>query len=191
MSWLFKAPARVVRVDGVYVSNASCVHKFSRKWCGGAAGLATVHDRLLSSETNSTFIAVFEDDHRPLDRLWWEKMNAVLQKVPSPWDVVRFDCTGYVPPTFPWLNSHMFQTHHASACHRTDPTIKRCWFCGGTHALVYNMSARHRIKHYLIRSPFDDIDCRMSRNPWGERNYCYNSKIFGKTPRLGTDIPKI
>lgn len=185
MKWLFQAPVPVFRLEGVRNSHLTCVPKHGARWCTGAAGLATVHDRLLTSHEKEGFVAVFEDDFHPLRELWWKDMNSALQRIPPPWDVVRFDCWGSVPHTFRWLDPHTFQTYHSSAC-----TASKCSFCGGTHALVYNMSARNRIRNNVYRVPIDDIDCRMSQAPWGKRNYCHNSNIFGRTHRFSTDIPK-
>lgn len=189
MQWLLKAPVPVRRIEGIRLSNATCVSKFSERWCRGAAGLATAHSRLLSTLSHDKYVAVFEDDYRPTNDAWWNHMNAAIKAVPRPWDVIRFDCWGYVPHTFKRLNSRTFQTHHRSECNITRSN-KRCWFCGGTHALVYNTSARHRIQEHVSRLPFDDIDCRMSEGSWGEHNYCYNAKLFARSPQFASDIPK-
>ena len=74
---------------------------------------------------------------------------AIDALVPRDWKIIRFDCWGYRPFTFPITKSigdiEVFRTAHSVPCDTCEEdeisSDGKCWLCGGTHDMVYRHSS--------------------------------------------------
>ena len=92
---------------------------------------------------------VVEDDFEVTQM---EKILEALRLVPPDWDILRFDCYGEVPKTFPWPNRFTFRTTHAQTIPLAEnpcsgyATADNCWFCGGTHVMLWHGHAVQKLR---------------------------------------------
>jgi hypothetical protein len=47
-----------------------------------------------------------------------------------------------------------------------------CYFCGGTHAMLWRHSSVHKLDKVWSRRPFDDVDCLLTTPKL--KSYCVN-----------------
>ena len=206
--WLSKQTIPFERISGRAgdPSSDTCQQgKADPDRCRGIAGLAKTVVSTIESYNTTGLTFVFEDDYFAVNISRLEESIAV---VPDDWDILRFDCTGYIPSDFPILHVEagnelqiktVFETRHDKGqppCNATEE--KRCWFCGGTHAMVWRGGESvQKLRKLWSRQPYDDIDCDLTHQveTYNVTSYCINfpqgqgvisKKIEGEI----SDIPK-
>ena len=65
--------------------------------CKGIAGLAQSVASIVTHHNVSGVTMVVEDDFKVLD---WDRVMASMALVPDNWELIRWDCYGYVPSTY-------------------------------------------------------------------------------------------
>jgi hypothetical protein len=219
-SWLSQQAIPYQRVNatvGRLRGDDCVVGKQHPERCRGIAGLAQteldiIHRYLhwynhVSSDDGGLTI-VLEDDFiatRPLQ----DVVDETLKLVPADWDIIRYDCWGDIPASFdvvvhnaagetkPTASSpKVFRTVHRQPC-VDDYTItppRVCWFCGGTHAMLWRPEGVDKLAALWSQLPYDDIDCRLSTiEAESIKSYCINDIGIGHLILNATDssIPKL
>jgi hypothetical protein len=172
---------------------ASCVpsKRLPAGRCRGIAGVARSNLDIIDNYNTSGLTFVAEDDIYFHDM---DKIMMYIQKVPSDWDIIRFDCNGFIPATFGHVvrslgAAQIFETAHTRPC---NASTQKCQFCGGTYAMVWRESSIPKLRKIWSPVPYDDIDCRLS-NANQLKSYCVQTRnrVVAHKPPPGeiTDIP--
>lgn len=186
--WLSRQSIPYERVPALVGDPSSCVLQSSDPdKCRGVSGIAMSHIHVFNHLNVTGITLVLEDDYQVIN---FQRIESALKLVPKDFDIVRFDCWGYVPIPFECVrNENPF-------IFRTNRTGREKWrevgFCGGMHAAIYKDTSVKKLHGIWSKQPFDDIDCRLT-SPW-IKSYCINYKggvgrfdhSFGEV----TDIPK-
>jgi hypothetical protein len=161
-SWLSKQSIPYERFRGRRGDRDVCIE--SKNWdkyrCIGISGLAKTNIGVMDTLNTTGITLILEDDFY----ISPANMNRLLQSVamvPNDWDIIRWDCHGFIPPTFPWINDYVFQASYndIDGCNQTDGAT--CWFCGGTHAMLWRDSSIDKLRASFDQRPYNDIDCRL------------------------------
>ena len=197
-SWLSKQPVPFMRVPGVQpeLSEPKCISgKQNEKRCRGIAGLVRSNLFIMDHLNVSGHTLVLEDDH-------WIDTQAVGQAiggVPGDWDVIRFDCRDKPRTTFKIVQSQevpgsaiphplIFRTRHDHPCDPAKEPDGRCWYCSGTHAVLYREGSVSKLRALWSAEPYDDIDCKLVTKE--VNSYCVQADIT-KYKEFPTTIPKL
>jgi hypothetical protein len=184
--WLSKQTIPFERITGKVgdPSSDTCVEgKTEPKRCRGIAGLAKTEVSIIDSYDTTGLTFVMEDDYYAENIT---RLQESISVVPDDWDIIRFNCRGhhYIPSDFPFLHvepgnelqiEKVFETRH----NKEQPPCKngmneeRCWFCGGTHAMVWRGSRVQKLRKVWSRKPYDDIDCSLTDQK-NLKSYCIN-----------------
>jgi GR25 family glycosyltransferase involved in LPS biosynthesis len=201
--WLGKQPVPFHRIEPLPGTNnpEQCTPGDARdptkSWperCLAFSSLARTVTSIGQDHNTTGLTLVLEDDVRifkPLD----EMLDVSLKLVPSDWDIIRWECSpqGYImkPEAAPhWrmenVSAVAFQTVLPPECNDTTWT---CWYCGGTHAMLWRGSSVDKLAKIWTRLPYDDIDCRLTRSA-EIKSYCVNfdggARVVGFTH---TELP--
>jgi len=165
-----------------------CVEdKNATKRCQGVAGLARTLLHILTNETMNGTSLILEDDFFITDPAF-KRMEASIALVPDDWDVIRFDCRDiYDQVDLKWLSPFVAKSNEF----RHQKNCTRCFFCGGTHAMLVREESTERLKRMWGQTPFDDVDCIIGRTKW-INSYCVNigaGDMFNFAAER-SDIPK-
>jgi hypothetical protein len=172
--WLSKQDIPWQRVNASIGINGSCleIKSTSPQRCIGLSGLSMTQIDIIDNYNTTGVTMVVEDDFKVL---YMDKIIEALRLVPPDWDILRFDCYGEVPLTFPWLNKYTFRTTHAQTlpypC-RTYAADDHCWFCGGTHVMLWQGHAVQKLRRGWSQQPYDDIDCVLFTMNSTIKSYC-------------------
>ena len=172
-SWLSRespVPYRRVRAHAGNESSQCVPGKQSPARCRGIAGLASTLVRTIDQlEGAAGDTLILEDDVY----VRVAELRRHVARVPDDWEVIRFDCFGYVPPSFKFVEDDIFEPRHIRPCsarslklNTSYPKEAHCWFCGGTFAMLIRESSRSKLRKIWSRQPNDDPDCILSRGWW-------------------------
>lgn len=169
-------PVNRVEAQRGNISEHSCVRwKAHLKLCQKITGLAMTNLNLMANNKTQGLTLVLEDDigfERPLQEI----VSFTLKMAPEDWDIIRWDCWGHRPSTFPVMKEAadllVFRTAHSHFCNSTEET---CSFCGGTHAMLWKEASLSKISEIWAKEPLDDIDCRLVDS--SIKSYCVNMKV--------------
>jgi hypothetical protein len=171
--WLSKQDIPWERVNASIGIDGTCldIKSTSPQRCIGLSGLAMTQIDIIDNYNTTGVTMVVEDDFKVLHM---DKIIEALRLVPPDWDILRFDCYGEVPLTFPWLNEYTFRTTDAQTSHpcSTYTTEDHCWFCGGTHVMLWQGHAVQKLRRAWSQQPFDDIDCVLFTQHLRIKSYC-------------------
>lgn len=190
--WLNEDPLRRVPFKriGARIGDPSmdqCItNKNITKRCQGVAGLARTLLHILDNEDTTGMFLVLEDDFFISDS-GFRRLEASLAMVPDDWDMIRFDCRDINQVDLQWLNPFVARSNE----YHTRNGCVRCFFCGGTHAIVMKGESTEKIKAMWGQTPFDDVDCVIGRTKW-VNSYCVNIGVGDMYyfDRERSDIPK-
>jgi len=188
-SWLNTSDQKLPyqRIEGISAKDDPCefLSKEQKKsplrwkWCYAVLGLRNTHLHIMDNYNTSGLSLVLEDDYqfKNVSQYEW----AINEFLPHDWDIVRFDCWGYRPSSMK-ITKHgaieVFRTLVSENC--TDDSEReidpdgRCWFCGGTHILVYRHTKLKRVRQNWINqsNKAKGIDCKL--NYPAIKSYCIN-----------------
>jgi hypothetical protein len=111
-----------------------------------------------------------------------------ISMVPKDWDIIRWDCHGEIPRSFPWINDYVFrasyqylQQHHNNNNNDTytcqESRGHPCWFCGGTHTMLWRESSIPKLQTAWDQRPYHDIDCRLVKANIDLVGYCVQLNV--------------
>lgn len=172
--WLAKQDIPWQRINASVGIDGTCldIKSTSPQRCIGLSGLAMTQLDIIDNYNTTGVTMIVEDDFKVLHM---DKIKEALRLVPPDWDILRFDCYGEVPLTFPWLNKYTFRTTHAQTltfpC-RDYAVDDDCWFCGGTHAMLWQGHGVEKLRHGWSHQPYDDIDCVLYTLNSTIKSYC-------------------
>jgi len=94
----------------------------------------------------------------------------VRQYVPDDWEVVRFNPWVWhpIPTSFRRVNNYTIRnSREGRPCSNKAPpkgvlNYNQCWFCGGTHAMLWRISALNKLRELWSKQPYHPIDCRLA-----------------------------
>lgn len=188
--WLMKQdiPYKRINAESGNISEHSCIPtKEEPRRCQGIVGLTQTNLGIIDRERHRGLTLLFEDDFKmtkPIDII----VNMTLRIVPDDWDVIRWNCWGPIPSTFSFVDyprnlpvNAVFRTAHTRQCNLTQ---ERCWFCGGTHAMLWKQSSLGKLRSVWSEEPFDDTDCRLTSEKI--KSYCVNTDQVD----MPTEIPE-
>jgi hypothetical protein len=161
-SWLSKQSIPYERIKARRGEREACIE--SKNWdkyrCKGIAGLAKTNIGIMDTFNTTGITLILEDDFYISPANMTRLMQSVAM-VPNDWDIIRWDCHGFIPPTFPWINDYVFQAsyNYIDGCNYTNGDT--CWFCGGTHAMLWRDSSIDKLRATWDQRPYNDIDCRL------------------------------
>ena len=198
-SWLSKQSIPYERIEAKRGIPGSCIEKKngSDARCAGISGLSITSVGIIDNYNTTGLTFILEDDYRVynFDRLQ-ESVVMVDQHDPD-WDVIRWDCNGDFPDTFPFINDHVVRisiyapnvTDTVMPCKDTNEKV--CWFCGGTYAMLWKGTSVQKFRNIWDQRPYDDIDCRLADSP-GINGYCIqmNAGQFHYPKGEESGIPK-
>lgn len=102
---------------------------------------------------------VLEDDYF----LNFTVANEYVQRyVPDDWEIIRFNPWMWrpIPHTFRRVNPQVVRnSHEGRTCNAT--ATRQCWFCGGTHAMLWKAQALPKLRALWSKKPYVAIDCRL------------------------------
>jgi hypothetical protein len=190
--WLNEDPLRTAPYKRISarvgdLSRDQCTEeKNTTQRCRGIVGLARTLLHILDNEPTNGTSLILEDDFFITDP-GFQRMEASLAMVPDDWDVIRFDCRDVYQVDLQWLNPFVVRSNQVRE--RKDCT--RCFFCGGTHAMLVREESISRLKSMWGQTPFDDVDCIIGRTEW-IKSYCVNIGVGDMFNFFseGSDIPK-
>jgi hypothetical protein len=93
--------------------------------------------------------------------------------VPDDWDLIRFDCWGNIKGVKVREINPFFFDPLVLGC-----KVKQCWFCGGTHSMLWKGTSVHKLKEMWSKVPYNDADCQISSTP-SVKSYCVNIGLGG------------
>ena len=167
--------------------NATCT-KDMKKMCKLLVTKAYTHLAILEEHRNASAgtTLVLEDDVTVLNMSLLEQS---LKQVPPDWDIVRWGCSGFVPPEFEWVKDGVFRT----ACiNETTGEDGDCTygFCGGNSAYVLRDGSRlERLRDVWSKQPHNtNMDCRLTTSK--VKSYCINNLSrggIGKDPQFSVE----
>merc|ERR1711862_1018850 len=66
----------------------------------------------------------------------------------------------------------------------------KCWYCGGTHAVMWRSDSVQKLRDVWSERPYDDIDCRLTHKSL--KSYCINIGVghFHKPKNEKSDVTK-
>jgi hypothetical protein len=145
----------------------TCVKgKTDPKQCQGIAGLAKTEVSTINSYDTTGLTLAFEDDWftENMTRL----QESILAVAPDDWDILRFVCWGHVPSGIPFLHVEpknesqikKVETRHNEEQPPCNATKERgCYFCGGTHAMVWcGGESVQKLRKLWSRIPYNGVD---------------------------------
>ena len=155
--------------------------------CRGVAGLARTLLHILDNEPTNGTSLILEDDFFITDP-GFRRIEASVAMVPDDWDVIRFDCREIWQVDLQWLNPFVVRTNQFRE--RINCT-SRCYFCGGTHAMLVREESISRLKSMWGQTPFDEVDCIIGKTEW-INSYCVNIGVGDMLKFIseGSDIKK-
>ena len=190
-NWLSRQPIPYERISAsmgrIHHPEDCVLEKQFPEQCRGISGLAKTQLDIIRNHNTSGLTLVFEDDFvakEPLDKL----VKRTLKLVPDGWDVIRWDCWGDAPGSFPRITpATVFRTTHERPCNAMN---EPCEFYGGTHAMMWNQESVSKLERVWSQTPYDDIDARLVTDQLN--SYCVNLGIgYIDSPLAeSTDIPK-
>jgi len=154
--------------------------------CRSIVGLRDSNIKIMDNYDVSGVTLVLEDDH-------FVNIPAVLEilpVLPSDWDIVRLDCQCWSnPPHFETkklMKDINWDTTGKIKCKQgtifqTKPIcdkITKCWYCGGTHAVLWRSDKLHKLRKLWMLTPVDDIDCMLNTNKL--KAYCVQGSVVSK-----------
>jgi len=193
-SWLSQQPIPFERINATIGSSnpEDCViGKQSPQRCRGISGLAKTEVDIIRNHNTSGLTLVFEDDYKAKES--FDKIvERTLRLVPSDWDIIRWDCWGKIPKSFDLVvpgDHKVFRTVHQRECIPTEDSP--CWFCGGTHAMMWREESVAKLDEVWSQKPYDAVDCRLTTKKL--KSYCVNLGVGALENNLegeNSDIPK-
>jgi len=189
--WLSEQSIPYERVEAMTATHNRCAMLSPKqkkdpkklKWCHAMQGLKKTNNHIMRNyNTTGGLTLVLEDDYmvKNANKMKW----AIDTLVPRDWEIIRFDCTGYRPSTIPVTKSNgdveVFRTAHSVPCDESEEkeisSNGRCWFCGGTHNMVYRHSSLKSL-HKVWKDQKEGIDCALTSDEI--KSYCVNGLDIG------------
>jgi hypothetical protein len=139
--------------------------------CRGLSGLARTLVGIIETENTTGLSLVLEDDYVVQDPNF-SRLYEAIQMVPNDWDLIRFDCYDMEPVTFRTINRFVIDTSKILSC-KKNPNHKNqnCYFCGGTHSMLFRGTSVHKLKEMWSTTPYQDVDCMIAESP-SVKSYC-------------------
>ena len=199
-SWLSHQIIPYQRMPGLQGHNDTCIpQKIGSnrgQRCVGISGLVESNLDIIDNHNTTGMTLVLEDDFVIHDM---HKLMSSISLVPKDWDVIRFDC--FERPLQQFESYSKFSYQVPSSINQTLCTPKEknvCYYCGGTHAVLWNgrKSSMGKLRQVWSQQPYDDIDCRLSNTTHDIKSYCINVGIgefyhpFNENGSEASSIPK-
>lgn len=184
---LRRVPFKRINAQVGNLTRDSCIEdKNTTQRCRGVVGLARTLLYILEKEPMNGTTLILEDDYFITDP-GFRRIEASLAMVPDDWDLIRFDCRDVYQVDLQWLNPFVVKSNKF----REREGCERCFFCGGTHAMIVREESVSKLKAMWGQTPFDDVDCIIGRTEW-LNSYCINIGIGDMYNFFaeGSDIPK-
>lgn len=184
-SWLSQQDIPYSRVAAKSGQTDSCVPKKRGPRCIGISGLAQSNVFIMDKLETKGITLVIEDDFVIRDM---SKLLASVQLVPPDWDVLRWDCWDEPLPHFP---RYPFSFQLAPIDNDICKNVKHCWFCGGTHVVMWKGGeSLEKLRRLWGTPPHDGIDCQLI-DP-SIKTYCIQIGVgeFHSPLVEPSDIPK-
>jgi hypothetical protein len=188
-SWLSKQDIPFSRVAAKSGQNDTCIEKKQGPPCIGISGLAQTHVFIMDQLETNGITLVVEDDFVIQDMA---KLLASVHLVPPDWDVLRWDCWDKPLTHFPRY-PFSFQLAPIPDDMCKSKKIKNCWFCGGTHVMMWKGGQTiEKLRNLWGTRPHNDIDCLLKDDPT-IKSYCIQVGVgeFHFPYVEPSDIPKI
>jgi hypothetical protein len=181
--WLSKQTIPFERIPPGEIGDPSpaiCVEgKTEPNRCRGIAGIAKSDISIIDSYDTTGLSLVFEDDHYAENIT---RLQESISVVPDDWDIIRFNCWGDIPSDFPFLHvkpgnelqiEKVFETRHNKEQPPCDGASETCWYCGGTHAMLWRGSRVQKLRKIWSRKPYAEVDCLLTDQN-NLTSYCIN-----------------
>ena len=184
-SWLSQQDIPYQRVAGQDGRPDICIPNKEGPRCVGISGLAQTNVFIMDHLETEGITLVVEDDFVIRDM---KKLLASVQLVPPDWDVLRWDCWDKPLPHFPL---HPFSFQLAPVHPRMCTNNTNCWFCGGTHVVMWKGGkSLEKLRRLWSTPPLDGIDCMLT-DP-SIKTYCIQIGVgeYHFPVLEPTDIPK-
>jgi hypothetical protein len=153
------------RINATEGEMGVCVPKKAAK-CRGLSGLARTLVGIIEKENTTGLSLVLEDDYVVHDP-HFSRLYEAIQMVPNDWDLIRFDCYDLGHVQFRSLNRFVIDTSLILGCQNT----KSCFYCGGTHSMLFRGTSVHKLKEMWSTTPYQDVDCMIAKWP-ALKSYC-------------------
>ena len=181
------------RVAALKGQNDTCISRINGKRCIGVSGLIMSNLYIMDHLNITGTTLVLEDDF-VIDDL--EKLLKTVYLVPQDWDILRWDCKAGPLPEFQQYTYAFKTSQNASdiaECKQSGR--KKCYHCGGTHAIMYRSGASvEKLRVLWSRQPYEDIDCALTSrsSEVGLNSYCIQTGVgsFHYPSSEYSDIPK-
>ena len=171
--WLSRQDTPYARISAVQGATTGCVPRLSRpEHCRGVIGVRMSNLYMMDYVDTTGITMVLEDDVKV-------NMSGVLdavRAVPHDWDIIRLDCWGSVPWTFPYVTPSIF---------KTEPVYWPVRYYGGTHAVLWRSDSIDKIRKLWSVQPYDDIDGLLTTS--AVNSYCVQNNL-AVLYELGSDI---
>jgi hypothetical protein len=129
----------------------------------------------IANTTSSAFRAYpYEDSVYVLEDDYYLNFTAaneyVRRYVPDDWEIIRFNPWLWqpIPSSFRRVNQYVVRnSREGRPCDNRKPPPGQlndnpCWFCGGTHAMLWRISALSKLRKLWSKEPYLPIDCRLN-----------------------------
>ena len=172
-NWLSKQPIPYQRVSAIQGDPNVCIKRKQGLTCIGVSGLARSNLHIMDQLNTTGITLVLEDDIVINDM---EKLLASVSLVPPDWDVLRWDCWDPPLPGFEHFN-FSFKVNPINETSCKEKGVQKCWFCGGTHIVMWGEKAVNKLRKIWGTQPHNGIDCLLGAPQFAElslKTYCIN-----------------